>query len=63
MSSQIYIFDRYGKLLKSMSLNNNYWDGLYNGVRLPSSDYWFQIELVRLDGTPLIKQGHFSLKH
>jgi gliding motility-associated-like protein len=63
MSSQIYIFDRYGKLLKSMSLNNNYWDGLYNGVRLPSSDYWFQIELVRLDGTPLIKQGHFSLKY
>ena len=63
ISSQVYIFDRYGKLLKSMSLTNNYWDGLYNGARLPSSDYWFQIELVRLDGTPLIKQGHFSLKY
>ena len=62
-SSQIYIFDRYGKLLKSMSLINNSWNGLYNGSRLPSSDYWFRIELVRLDGTLLSKQGNFSLKY
>jgi gliding motility-associated-like protein len=62
-SSQIYIFDRYGKLLKSMSLNNNYWDGLYDGIRLPSSDYWFRIEFVRLDGTLLSKQGHFTLRY
>ena len=62
-SSQIYIFDRYGKLLKSMSLNNNYWDGVYNGIRLPSSDYWFRIEFVRLDGTLLSKKGHFTLRY
>ena len=63
ISSQIYIFDRYGKLLKSMSLNNNYWDGLYNGVRLPASDYWFRIEFIKLDGTPLSTQGNFSLRY
>ena len=62
-SSQINIFDRYGKLLKSMSLNNNYWDGLYDGIRLPSSDYWFRVEFVRLDGTLLSKQGHFTLRY
>jgi gliding motility-associated-like protein len=62
-SSHIYIFDRYGKLLKSMALINNSWNGLYNGSRLPSSDYWFRIELVRLDGTLLSKQGNFSLKY
>ena len=46
-----------------MSLNNNYWDGLYNGVRLPASDYWFRIEFIKLDGTPLSTQGNFSLRY
>ena len=63
ISSQIYIFDRYGKLLKAMTLNNNYWDGLYKGSRLPSSDYWFRIELLKRDGTSLYRQGHFTLKY
>ena len=62
-SSKIYIFDRYGKLLKSMSLKSNYWDGLYNGLRLPSSDYWFRIEFVKPDGTLLSKQGNFTLRY
>ena len=62
-SGQVYIFDRYGKLLKSMALKNNSWSGLYNGYRLPASDYWYRIEFVKLDGTLLRKQGSFSLKY
>jgi hypothetical protein len=36
---------------------------LYNGYRLPASDYWYRIEFVKLDGTLLRKQGSFSLKY
>ncbi len=53
----LYIFDRYGKLLKTLDNNNNYWDGNYNGDKMPSTDYWFIINFE--DG--LSKEGHFSL--
>jgi len=52
-----YIFDKYGKLLKTLEKNNT-WDGFYNGNRMPSDDYWYQIVLE--DGA--LKVGHFSLK-
>lgn len=60
--SSISIFDRYGKLLKNMTINQNFWDGIYNGMQMPSSDYWYSIELQKLDGSLFIKQGHFSLR-
>ncbi|KAA1246390.1 choice-of-anchor L domain-containing protein [Aquimarina sp. RZ0] len=41
----IYIFDRYGKLLKQLDPNETGWDGIYNGVPLPATDYWFTAEL------------------
>lgn len=50
------IFDRYGKLLKTLNTNQS-WDGTFNGKELPSDDYWFEFTLN--DGT--IKTGHFSL--
>ena len=43
-SAKIYIFDRYGKLLKQISPTGKGWDGTYNGERLPSSDYWFVLD-------------------
>ncbi len=43
-SSKIYIFDRYGKLLKQLSPTGKGWDGTFNGERLPSSDYWFVLD-------------------
>ena len=57
--SIIYIFDRYGKLLKQWvpSLNQG-WDGTFNGVPLPADDYWFTLKLE--DGREA--KGHFSLK-
>jgi gliding motility-associated-like protein len=53
----VTIFDRYGKLLKQLSATSNGWNGTFNGLTLPSDDYWFQ--LILDDRT--IK-GHFSLK-
>ncbi|KIX20941.1 hypothetical protein SY27_09150 [Flavobacterium sp. 316] len=56
-STLISIFDRYGKLLKQISSFSQGWDGTFNTVNMPSSDYWYSIEL--LDGR--VKKGHFSL--
>ena len=55
----IYIFDRYGRLLKRQSPDDLGWDGTYNGVPLPSTDYWYSAQLI--DGTAEYK-GHFHLK-
>ncbi|MBP6549924.1 MAG: T9SS type B sorting domain-containing protein [Flavobacterium sp.] len=57
--SIIYIFDRYGKLLKQwIPYSSQGWDGTYNGVPLPADDYWFTLKLE--DGRET--KGHFSLK-
>ncbi|SHH61159.1 T9SS type B sorting domain-containing protein [Winogradskyella jejuensis] len=55
---RIYIFDRFGKLLKTLSPTSVGWDGQFNGTPLPNSDYWFQIE--RFAGVNIT--GHFTLK-
>lgn len=54
----IEVFDRYGKLIHQINTRNQVWDGTFNGINLPSSDYWFQMKLA--DGK--IIKGHFSLK-
>lgn len=54
----IYIFDRYGKLLKQVLPSSRGWDGIFNGVSLPPDDYWFTVKLE--DGREA--KGHFSLK-
>lgn len=60
-NSRIYIFDRYGKLLKDISPNDNGWDGTYTGQPMPASDYWFSVEY---EEQGIIKKfkSHFSLK-
>jgi len=45
--NKLYIFDRYGKLIKELDPNQGKgWDGTYNGKALPADDYWFRIEFV-----------------
>ena len=56
--SIIYIFDRYGKLLKQIIPSSLGWDGTINGAPMPGDDYWFTVELE--DGREA--KGHFSLK-
>jgi gliding motility-associated-like protein len=57
-NSKIFIFDRYGKLLKELNPLGEGWDGVFNGQKLPSNDYWFRATLQ--DGR--VFRSHFSLK-
>lgn len=52
------IFDRYGKLLAEISSNEVGWNGLCNGKKMISNDYWFRTDL----GNGQTFSGHFSLK-
>ncbi len=56
--SILYIYDRYGRLIKSFGTEiSNYWDGTYNGKAILSDDYWYV--LILPNGK--IYKGHFSL--
>ncbi|MDC1316878.1 T9SS type B sorting domain-containing protein [Flavobacteriaceae bacterium] len=55
--SKVYIFDRFGKLLKQLDPLSNGWDGTYLGKPMPATDYWFRTYLE--DGREF--KGHFSL--
>ncbi|MBO6607673.1 MAG: T9SS type B sorting domain-containing protein [Psychroserpens sp.] len=59
----IYIFDRYGKLLKQLSPTGAGWNGTYNGTPMPTSDYWFIVEYnERSTGERKEFKAHFTLK-
>lgn len=55
--SKVSIFDRYGKLISSFWGDSMGWDGNYNGHPLPSTDYWFLLELE----SGRVVKGHFSM--
>jgi gliding motility-associated-like protein len=59
-NAKLYIFDRYGKLLKQLSTNGQGWDGTFNGQQLPSTDYWFTVEYSN-GSSQKIFRAHFSL--
>ncbi|MET0945560.1 MAG: T9SS type B sorting domain-containing protein, partial [Flavobacterium sp.] len=59
--AKIYIYDRYGKLIKQISPSGLGWDGTYNGQPLSSTDYWFTVEYLEAGGTKIFK-AHFSMK-
>ena len=54
----VKIFDRFGKLIYSFNKNQRGWNGNYNKNVMPSSDYWFTLDL---ENGKIIK-GHFALK-
>ncbi len=66
LNAKIFIFDRYGKLLKQLSPTSPGWDGTYNGQPMPSNDYWFRVEYTEPDGENQGQRktftGHFALK-
>ncbi|MFM1877245.1 MAG: hypothetical protein RLZZ241_111 [Bacteroidota bacterium] len=55
--SELYIFDRFGKLITQIDPRSKGWDGTLNGRPLPDTDYWFHLQLE--DGRTA--KGHFSL--
>ncbi len=61
--AKIYIFDRYGKLLKQLSPTGTGWNGTYNGNMMPTSDYWFTV-IYNEPSTGQRKEfnAHFTLK-
>lgn len=64
LQAKVYIYNRYGKLLKQ--LNPSYssgWDGTFKGVIMPNNDYWFTIEYIEpRDGLIKVFKAHFTLK-
>src|SRR5690606_18118066 len=54
----INIFDRYGRLIKTISNRDRSWDGTYGGRDLPSDDYWFVLSGRNIQEI----KGHFALK-
>jgi gliding motility-associated-like protein len=61
--AKLFIFDRYGKLVKQIvpsSLSDG-WDGTYNNIPLPSTDYWFTLDYTE-NGAQKQFKAHFSLK-
>ena len=57
----VYIYDRYGKLLKQLYWNSKGWDGTFNGALMPATDYWFLAD-VKKDDIEFKVKGHFALK-
>lgn len=62
-NAKIYIFDRFGKLIKQISALTPGWDGTYNGEPSQSDDYWFTVEYLE-PKTMINKKftAHFTLK-
>ncbi len=61
----VSIHDRFGKLLEQMDENSAGWDGTYNGLPLPASDYWFKLTYKDTEGQTTEAKyisNHFSLK-
>jgi gliding motility-associated-like protein len=63
--AKLYIFDRYGKLVKQLSPQGQGWDGTYNGRPLPGDDYWFTVTYKETINNITIQKefgAHFALK-
>ncbi|MEX0312547.1 MAG: T9SS type B sorting domain-containing protein [Allomuricauda sp.] len=55
----LYIYNRYGNLLKQFNVGKDEWKGNYNGTPLPASDYWYRF--VAAENQQEFS-GHFTLK-
>jgi gliding motility-associated-like protein len=57
----LYIHDRFGKLLVILTPKNPVWNGRYNGLPMPSSDYWYRLDYTDGEAIKSFK-SHFTLK-
>ena len=58
VNGNISIFDRYGSFLFHLDPKSIGWDGNFNGMPLPASDYWFKAIFSNNQEI----RGHFALK-
>jgi gliding motility-associated-like protein len=56
-SSEVSIYNRYGKLLYQVKNASPFWDGTLNNKDLPTNDYWY---VIIIEGQKIT--GHFTLK-
>ncbi|MBQ0156601.1 MAG: T9SS type B sorting domain-containing protein, partial [Bacteroidales bacterium] len=56
--AEFTIFDRWGKKLVEFKGEEDGWDGTYNGVDMPTTDYWYELIVREIDK---IYTGHFTL--
>ncbi|MGK4567658.1 T9SS type B sorting domain-containing protein [Flavobacterium sp. 3HN19-14] len=59
--TKIFIFDRFGKLLKEISSTGTGWDGTFNGKPMIADDYWFLVKYSEQGITKEFK-AHFAIK-
>lgn len=62
---QVFIYDRFGKLLGQLNAQSPGWDGTFLGRNLPASDYWFKLTYTDSTGQRVEARhlaNHFSLK-
>ena len=57
LDTKIYIYDRFGKLIHTMTGASAGWNGKYGTIPMPATDYWFKAVLN--NGKEV--HGHFSL--
>ena len=57
-NANVIIYDRYGKQLVELKGSDTEWDGTYNGHPLPSTDYWYTVNIPEIDQN---YNGHFTL--
>ena len=55
----VKIYDRFGKLMiEYLGGDSEGWDGQYKGIPMPSTDYWYVIDIEEIDTQ---FSGHFTL--
>ena len=59
--ASVFIFNRYGQLIKQLKPSDKGWDGTFNVSPLPSDDYWFKLN-YKINGVLNEFKSHFSLK-
>ena len=59
--AKVFIFDKYGKLLKQVIPEQDGWDGTYAGQLMPSDDYWFTVSYEE-NGEQKEFKSHFAMK-
>ena len=61
--AEIFIFDRFGKLLLEFRPSQDHWDGTFNGQLLAGGDYWFLVSYLNSSGIKTQFRSHFSLRY
>ena len=57
--AKIWIYDRFGKLMIELKGSDTQgWDGTYEGTPMPSTDYWYVVDIEEIDRQ---YTGHFTL--